>query len=205
MSKRAWIATVPLLVIALSAFALQQQEGQEESEHPVMGGMMQDHDHQDGCPPGERMSTVGPGMRGMMGMMGQQGMMPGMGRHEGMRGHRPMMGEHRRGFRLEKMAKALDLTDDQLSRIKAIRTDQEKSAIRTRADLELAELDLRQLMDQDPLNLSKVEGVMKRLEGLRTKLHLSAIKSHESMKTVLTPEQREKAKQMMKRHGREMH
>lgn len=205
MTKKAWIAAVPLLVIAVSAFALQQQERQEERGQAMMGGMTWGDDQGPECPPGEEMGMMGRGgmmgMGDMMGMMDHPGMRARMGQRQGMKGHMPMMGHQGWGADLERMAEALELTQPQISKVKAIRVDHEKSTIRTRADLDLARLDLRQLLDQENVDLSKVEETLKRMESLRTKIHLGAIRTHEAVKQVLTPEQREKAKKLMHDRG----
>jgi Spy/CpxP family protein refolding chaperone len=56
----------------------------------------------------------------------------------------------------------------------------------------VAELELQQLLEADPVEMGKVEAKVKEVEGLRTALRLNWIKAHEQAKSLLTPEQRQK-------------
>ena len=67
-----------------------------------------------------------------------------------------------------------------------------KTSIKQRADVRVAELELQQLLDADPVEMGKVEAKLKDIEGLRTALRLNLIKAHEQAKGVLSPEQRQK-------------
>ena len=64
-------------------------------------------------------------------------------------------GEHGRGMRALGM---LDLSDTQEEEIKSIRREAEKSTARKRADIHVAEVDLRALMDEDEPDRKKVHG-----------------------------------------------
>ena len=67
-----------------------------------------------------------------------------------------------------------------------------KAGIKQRADMRIAELELRELLEADLVDMGQVEGKLKAIEGLRTTLRLSLNKAHEQAKGVLTPEQRQK-------------
>jgi hypothetical protein len=67
-----------------------------------------------------------------------------------------------------------------------------KTRIKQRADVRVAELELQQLLEADPVEMGKVEAKVKDIEGLRTALRLNLIKAHEQAKGVLSPEQRQK-------------
>jgi Spy/CpxP family protein refolding chaperone len=95
-----------------------------------------------------------------------------------------------------RMAEALGLTDQQKAQIEKLRADQERAAIKRRADNQLAQFDLRELLKAQTVDEKTVALRVKDL----TDLHGAAIKARVdhllAMKKILTPEQQEKMKQM---------
>jgi Spy/CpxP family protein refolding chaperone len=123
------------------------------------------------------------------GMMGQGGMgMMGSGMQgmpEGMRMPRPSQ--------LVRMLKAeLGLSDEQVKQLTQIFSQAMKTRIKQGADLRIAELELEELLEAEPVDMGQVESKLKAIEGLRTTLRLTLIKAHEQAKGLLTPEQRQK-------------
>jgi Spy/CpxP family protein refolding chaperone len=125
-----------------------------------------------------------------------------MGMHGG-----PRMMHHGPGFRdgsrgaghfLWKKLMGLGLSDQQMDALKAIKSRATKDTIRKRADLQLARVDLRELLRKDPVDMKAVEAGLKKVESARTDLKLTHIKAREEMKAVLTPEQRKKLKEEIK-------
>jgi Spy/CpxP family protein refolding chaperone len=104
---------------------------------------------------------------------------------------------HEWGRRLEHALKQLDLTDAQKASIQAIRTVTQEDMIQKRADLKTARVELREQLRKDTVNMSAVESQVMKLEGLRSAMMLSAIKSREKIKAALTPEQRKKLTEIM--------
>lgn len=127
-------------------------------------------------PPGDPSGMMGSGMMGMM----ESG---GMGGHMGMMEPGPM---------LRMLKNELALSDGQETQLKGILYQVTKTSIKQRADVRVAELELQQLLDADPVDMSKVEAKLKEIEGLRTAFRLNLIKAHEQAKGVLSPEQRQK-------------
>ena len=125
--------------------------------------------------------------RGHSGMMGSgtMGMMEGggMGGHMGMMEPGPM---------LRMLTTELALSEGQEKPLKDIVYQTAKTSIKQLADVRVAELELQQLLDADPVEMGKVEAKLKDIEGLRTALRLNLIKAHEQAKGVLSPEQRQK-------------
>ena len=166
---------------------------------PAQSGMMGQRQMR----PSEGEREVSPG--GMMGMMGQEGM-GGMGMMESQtmqRMMRGMMGGGMQGMpegmgrlrpsQVVRMLKAeLGLSDEQAKQLTQIFSQATKAGIKQRAEIRIAELELRDLFETDPVDMAQVEGKLKAIEGLRTALRLSLIKAHEQAKGVLTPEQRQK-------------
>jgi len=94
------------------------------------------------------------------------------------------------------MAEALGLTDQQKAQIEKLRADQQRAAIKRRADQKLAKFELGELLKAQTVDEKAVALRIKEL----TDLHGAAIKAHVdhllAMKKILTPEQQEKMKQM---------
>jgi Spy/CpxP family protein refolding chaperone len=94
------------------------------------------------------------------------------------------------------MAEALGLTDQQKAQIEKLRADQQRAAIKRRADQKLAKFELGELLKAQTVDEKAVALRVKEL----TDLHGAAIKARVdhllAMKKILTPEQQEKMKQM---------
>ena len=121
----------------------------------------------------------------------------------GMPGGRQMMhqgpglrhGSHGGGHFLWKKLMGLGLSDQQIDALKEIKSRVTKDTIKKRADLQLAEVDLRELLHKDSVDMKAVEASLKKVESATTDLKLTHIKAREEMKAVLTPEQRKKLKE----------
>jgi Spy/CpxP family protein refolding chaperone len=74
-----------------------------------------------------------------------------------------------------------------------------KESIKKRADLEIARIEMRDLLHKDSVDMGAVEAMLKKTESLRTGLQLSHIKARVEMKAILTQEQRNKFKEMLKK------
>lgn len=128
----------------------------------------------------------GPGMMGDdpemdTGMMGRDMMSEGM------------MGE---GHMFLRNLAGLGLNEKQKDTIMAIKTKMMKDVIRKRADMRIDQIDLRELLHQDKVDMKAVEGKLKQIEALKTDIRLARIKGHEEIKATLTPDQRKKFMEM---------
>jgi Spy/CpxP family protein refolding chaperone len=102
-----------------------------------------------------------------------------------------------RPSQLVRMLKAeLGLSDEQGKQLTQIFSQATKAGIKQRADLRIAELELWELLEADPVDMGQVEARLKAIEELRTSLRLSLIKAHEQAKGVLSPEQRQKLERL---------
>jgi Spy/CpxP family protein refolding chaperone len=124
------------------------------------------------------------------GDMGGRGMGPGMMGDCGMGGQ--MMEHH-----MSKHLMGLNLDDQQKAFIGEIRSRMKKETIRKTADMRIAQIELKELLIQDPVDMKAVEAKVKQLETMKTEMHLSHIKAMEECKTKLTPEQRKKLREMI--------
>ena len=91
---------------------------------------------------------------------------------------------------------SLNLSEKQKEALKEIENSATKELIRRNADKQIAEIELRELLDKDTVDLKAVETKLKQIEAIKTETQLIIIKSMENMKAKLTPEQREVLKKM---------
>jgi Spy/CpxP family protein refolding chaperone len=125
-------------------------------------------------------------------MMGGGPGMRGMGSREDRMPHeRPLI------TLMLRQRQQLGLSDDQVTKLRGLRSSFEKETIRTRADIRIAELDLDELLDQNQVDLAKAEAVVRKEEGLRTNLRLARINAIEQAKALLTPEQRQRLQRLV--------
>ena len=71
-----------------------------------------------------------------------------------------------------------------------------KKMIKKRADECIAGIEMKELMDKDPVDIKAVEAKLKQIETIKTEMQLSLIRAAEEAKSKLTPEQRKKFKEM---------
>jgi Spy/CpxP family protein refolding chaperone len=88
----------------------------------------------------------------------------------------------------------LGLTDEQVTKLKALALDQDRAGIRAHADVQVAERELRALVADEKTDLSVIEAKIKERESFEAKLSFIGIKGKRDLYAVLTPEQREKEK-----------
>jgi Spy/CpxP family protein refolding chaperone len=90
----------------------------------------------------------------------------------------------------------LGLSTDQQKKLRDLRTAFAKESARKGAEIRVAEIELDALLEQDRWDLAKIEVQVKQIAALQGELRLSRIKTVESGRALLTPEQLEKLKQV---------
>lgn len=95
---------------------------------------------------------------------------------------------------LLKHPKEIGLSADQVTRLKAIQLDLNRTRIKTEADIQVAELELASLTEDEKADLAAIEAKVKQSEMLEVGLRVAAIKAKRDALALLTPEQREKEK-----------
>ncbi len=95
----------------------------------------------------------------------------------------------------------LGLTADQAAQLKKLRDDGRKQAIRQRADLSIARIELEEAMDASTVDEKLVAARVKAVSDLEASALQARTNQRLAMRRVLTPEQQEKMKQL-KRQGR---
>lgn len=130
-------------------------------------------------------------MQGMKGMMGK-GMeaCPSMGHMGGHKGY----GHH--GHSVEMLKERLGLSEEQVEKAKEMERAYRKEAIRLHSDIEIAEIDLKALLDQEPVDMARVEEKVKEIEGKRARLRLERIRFYRDLMGILTPDQKKAFKEM---------
>lgn len=125
-----------------------------------------------------------------MGMMGS-GMMGG-----GMMGM-DMMSMMDEGHMLWNAIDDLGLDDAQKDAVVELKSAFMKEAVRKRAEMQIAAIELKDLLRKDPADMKAVEAALRKMEAAKTDIHLAAIKALEAAKVKLTPAQKKKLKEMM--------
>ncbi len=138
-------------------------------------------------PPGQMNMKCDSMMHG--GMMHQ-------GMHEGMM-HGDMM---ERQHHMKMMLMRLGLDEKQKAEVDRMMTAHMKDAIKKKADLDIAKLELKSILSKDPMDMRAAESKMKEIEAIKTAIFLSHLNVHQEIKSVLTPEQQTKMKNMMEMH-----
>jgi len=109
------------------------------------------------------------------------------GKGMGMAGGHPMF---------EKL-KSLGLDEKQMGEVKAIHFKTMKEVVKKKADMQVARIELKEILSQDPVDLKAAEEKIRQIEAVRGDIKIMHIKAHEEVKSKLTPEQRKKFESMM--------
>lgn len=113
----------------------------------------------------------------------------GYGKHEC--GKRMGRGHHKfPGMHLD--ASVLDLTDEQKEKLASIRAEYRKTTIRLDADIEVAEVELKELVAAPEMDLGQVEEKIDEISDKNAELRLYRLKTFSDVKKLLTPAQLDK-------------
>ncbi len=99
----------------------------------------------------------------------------------------------------------LDLTADQVKKLKEERIKKQKQMIKLQAELEILRVDLRSEAGKDEADLSRVEILASQIGELRGKMTAARIKSVIYLRSILTPEQKRKMDLMQLQFGGPFH
>jgi Spy/CpxP family protein refolding chaperone len=97
--------------------------------------------------------------------------------------------------RRDDMLRDLDLSKEQREKISDLREKQERDAIRMRADLQTARLDLRRMMRADKADRAAINRQIDQLAELRAQMEKARVSTLLDIRSVLTPEQLERVRQ----------
>ena len=96
----------------------------------------------------------------------------------------------------------LGLDEKQNEALMALRSKTMKDLAKKRADKQIAGIELKDLLDKEPVDMKAVEASVKKSESLRAEIFLAHIRAREEMKSILTPDQRKRFKEKTEQgHG----
>lgn len=132
------------------------------------------------------------------------------GGHSAMGGHGMGMMHSSTGHlirHLLKHEKDIGLTADQVAKLKEMQLNLDRTRIKSEADIQVAERELKALTDDEKSDLGAIEAKLKQSEDLQVGLRMASIKARREVLGLLTPEQRAKEKaehdKMMQQHKSE--
>lgn len=96
-------------------------------------------------------------------------------------------------------AEAIGLTDEQIQQIKAIKVDAEKDEILGGAQMQVAFLELESKMSADPVDLEAINKTVDELSAGMSKGAKKSAQRYVDLKSILTVEQKKKAKEIWKK------
>ena len=124
-----------------------------------------------------------------------------------MKGHGEGHGQMMEMGNMDKMGDMMDmciehadkmgLTDDQVMKMKPVHSEMQKKQARFKADLKIAGIELKEIMEVKDFDLEKAGAAVKNIANIKTAHHLEMLKAMKEMRTVLTDEQFRKMKKMM--------
>lgn len=85
----------------------------------------------------------------------------------------------------------LALTEEQIERLRALAATYHLALHRAEQDIGRAQRSFHSLFEDDTVDLTAVEGTLKDIETLRTRMQLNGIKAWHEARGLLTPEQRD--------------
>lgn len=93
------------------------------------------------------------------------------------------------------MPEELNLTKEQVDKIKKLRSSSKKQNIPLKSDIELKDMELRDLMDAESPDKTAVAAKIKEIDALRTQIKINRMNARIDCRNVLTKEQKEKMEQ----------
>jgi Spy/CpxP family protein refolding chaperone len=121
----------------------------------------------------------------------------GSGGHSSMGGHGSSMMHNSTGHLIRHLLKHeqdIGLTAEQVTKLKDMQLNLDKIRIKTEADIQVAERELKALMEDEKLDLGTIETKLKQSGDLQVGLRMTSIKARRDVFALLTPEQRAKEK-----------
>ena len=118
--------------------------------------------------------------------------------HHGMNHDWQCEGMHH-GHHFMHMLHKLGLDEKQSAEIKSIFSTMEKDRVKKDAEIKVAKIEVKEMLENDPVDMNMVEAKIKQAAELKVEAVMMHIKGMEDVKAKLTPEQRKKLTDMMHR------
>ena len=93
-------------------------------------------------------------------------------------------------------ADKMGLTDEQTMKMKPIHSEMQKKQARFTADLKIAEIELKDIMDVKDFDLEKASLAVKKIADIKTAHHLEKLSAMKEIRTILTDDQFKNMKKM---------
>jgi len=93
-------------------------------------------------------------------------------------------------------ADKMGLSDEQTMKMKPIHSEMQKKQARFKADLKIAEIELKDIMEVKDFDLEAAGAAVKKIADIKTAHHLEMLSAMKEMRTILTDEQFKKMKKM---------
>jgi Spy/CpxP family protein refolding chaperone len=93
-------------------------------------------------------------------------------------------------------ARDLGLTPEQEGKLRTLRTEFEKEALRRTAEIRIAEVDLGALLETERWDLAQIEAKVKQIGQVQADLRLARIRALDAGRAVLTPDQLRRIEQL---------
>ncbi|MFH0727626.1 MAG: hypothetical protein V2B19_14955 [Pseudomonadota bacterium] len=100
--------------------------------------------------------------------------------------------------------KSLDLKDKQIEDITALHNNYAKILVVKRAEVQVSEIELKEILGKEPVDLKVAEDKVKQTEGIKSDIRIQLLRFNEEAKALLTPEQKtalKKKLEMRSIHG----
>ena len=97
---------------------------------------------------------------------------------------------------MERLVQRLGLSDEQRGQVRPLLLNYAKEAIRTRADIAVARLEIRQQLSANQPDLSKVKDILQNIGAKEAQLRFDRITTMQDIRKLLTPEQQEQWRAM---------
>lgn len=130
---------------------------------------------------------------------------PGGARRAGRSGSfrgRSGRGGGRGWFGNPRLQEELGLTDEQTEKLRMLRVEARKAAVRNRADLQVRRIELGEVLRADSPSKAQVDRKVQEITKLQGAAFAARINTMLSAKAILTPEQRAKARELRGNRGR---
>ena len=115
-------------------------------------------------------------------------------RWHGREGRRERRGH---GQTLKRMARKLELTDDQVKKIRSVLTDARKKGIVLRAAARVARIELREMVSRETVDKAGIDAKVGEVTRIRGDLLRARTDAALAVREILTPEQMAKADKML--------
>lgn len=124
-------------------------------------------------------------------------------RHHGYSGH---MGGSKHGGKgcharhnVLRHQEEIGLKEEQVSKIKSLKTEKKKRAIRLQADIDVAEIELRELLHIEGVSMESVESKVREIEAKSADIRIDRYRTRIEVMSILTPEQRKQVKKIFRK------